>query len=65
VEEGAVVLNSIVMPGAKISKDSRVEYSIIMPQAIVAPHQVVGHIPSPGEEEGGITVFAGEEVHHG
>jgi len=65
VEEGAVVLNSIVMPGAKISKDSRVEYSIIMPQAIVAPHKVVGHIPSPGEEEGGITVFAGEEVHHG
>lgn len=64
MEPGATILNSIIMPRAKVSANAKVEYAIVMPETIVPRDTHVGHLPVPDEEDqedGGITVFSGKE----
>ncbi len=61
VEAGATILNSIIMPRAKVLTNAKVEYSIVMPDAIVPREAHVGHVATPNEVDGGITVFSGKE----
>lgn len=61
VEPGATILNSIIMTKAKVLANARVEYSIVMPGVTVPRDAHVGHVATPDEPDGGITVFSGKE----
>ena len=49
------------MPRAKVLANAKVEYSIIMPDSIVAKETHVGHVATPNELDDGITVFSGKQ----
>ncbi len=50
IEPGAQVKYSLVMPGAKISKDATVQYAIIAENVVVGPGAVVGESPEECED---------------
>lgn len=71
VEEEALILDSIVMPGAVIKKGARVEYAIVAENAVVESGALVGKRPEETENLGewgvavvgpGVTVGSGAEV---
>ena len=71
VEEDALILDSIVMPGAVIKKGARVEYAIVAENAVVESGAIVGRRPEETENLGdwgvavvgpGVKIGKGAEV---
>ena len=60
-ETGAVVRDSIIMPGAKIEEGAAVQYAIIGEQAVIKANAEVGKRPEDMEnlEQWGLTVVGG------
>ncbi len=59
VAPGAVVKDSIIMPGARIEEGARVQYAIVAENAVVSANSVVGRRPEDMEEkdEWGVAVI--------
>ncbi len=58
VEEGALVRDSIIMPGCTIKKGARVQYAIVAEDAVIEENAVVGARPEEYEtEKWGISVI--------
>lgn len=65
IEEGAVVIDSLVMPGTVIKKNAKVEYSIIAENAVIGENAKIGERPEDCKDisKWGITVIgAGVEI---
>jgi len=58
VEEGAVVRYSILMPGAKVGKNAKVEFAIVAENTTVGDGAVIGSGEEIDEAGGKITVLA-------
>lgn len=58
VEEGAVIRDSILMPGAHVKKGAKVQYAIVGENAMIGENAIVGERPESTEnvENWGITV---------
>ncbi|MCI8395467.1 glucose-1-phosphate adenylyltransferase [Oscillospiraceae bacterium 21-37] len=58
VAPGAVVTDSIVMPGARIEEGAHVQYAIVAENAVIGPNSVVGKRPEEVEnkDEWGVAV---------
>ena len=50
IGDGAVINNSIIMPGSVVEKDAVVEYSIIAEGVTVKSGAHIGSVPKDGEE---------------
>ncbi len=71
VEEGAVVRDSILMPGAHVKKGAKVQYAILAENVVIEENAVVGERPEEMQElpswgvavvASGVTVGAGAVV---
>lgn len=66
VEEGAVVRDSLVFPGAKICKGAKVQYAIVAENSVIGANARVGDRPEELGEEGlkewGVAVVGADTV---
>ena len=64
IGKGAVVRDSIIMPGAKIEAGAAVQYAIIGEQAVIKANAEVGKRPEDMEnlEQWGLTVVGGNYI---
>ncbi len=62
VEEGAEILDSLIMPGAVIKKGAKVKYAIVGEKAVVGEGAQVGESPEEYSGEWGVAVVGPEAV---
>lgn len=64
IEEGAVVRDSVIMPGVRICKGAVVQYSIVCENSVIEENAVVGNRPECMHDNGafGITVVGSDIV---
>ena len=62
VDKGAVVRDSIIMPGASIRSGAAVQYAIVGENAVIGENAVVGSRPedTPDKEQWGVAVIGPE-----
>ena len=60
VEEGAEILDSLIMPGAVIKKGAKVRYAIIGENAVVGEGAQIGECPEKYDGEWGVAVVGPE-----
>ena len=56
VEEGAKIMDSLVMPGAVIKKGAEVKYAVVGENAVIGENAIIGASPEEYDGEWGVAV---------